>query len=445
MAAPVSVRTGRWVLTRRLLTGLAVAVLMLCILEIILRLLSAAIGQDWTVDPLPSAMPEEVLLRHGDGLRLCPQHYQSRDEEDRIVAFSEKPTRPRVIVIGESFVYGIRLSAEETWPARVEARLGGAVEVLNFGRVGSYASQLVPVVEASLTLDPDVIILAIGNNEHTMTTFYSGWAGRYPNVVYALSEALGGIRIYGLLYRLIVGAPQVEEMADFAHQDFDDPIDQEIYDIRRRPPNIEAIADRLTGSKVTAALGRERQLKRRVFRAILREMVEDIQSHGVQVILATLPLDMTVPPLLSGMTAGDGDEAFYRTLMRKLLAEDEFKTIQRFALEELSEEQLRTLAHYQHAKGMNLLARDRQDEAMEALRLAAEWDMVPDGTPSLNEIIRETAREHGCPLVDLARVSERYLQRPYAFFLDSVHVNAAGADIVATHIVKVLRSEMDLQ
>lgn len=416
-------------------------ILVLCVLEIVLRLLSVATDQDWTVDPLPVSRPEEVLLPHGDQLRFFPQRHQSEDEEARLVVFSRKPARPRVIVIGESFVYGLGLAKEEAWPARLEEHLDGEVEVLNFGRVGSFASLLMPVVEASLTLEPDVIVLAIGNNEHTMTSFYSGWAGRYPNVVYSLSEVLGRIRIYGLLHRLLLGPVRVEESADRSHREFDAPIDQDIYDIRRRPPRLDTFLDGLAGPEVTDALESEQRLKERVFGALLREMVEGIQGRDVRVVLTTLPVDLTRQPMLSGMH--DGDEVVYRTLGEMLQRGHDVSEIERLAREELSEDQLQRFTHFQHAKGMYLLYHGKEAEAAEALRLAIEWDLVPDITPGLNEIIRSVAREYECPLVDLARlVEENYLNNPSAFFreFDSLHVNAEGADIVATHVAAVLRS-----
>lgn len=437
--SPVSSPQRRCALLRKFLLGLALGILVLCVLETVLWLFCVATGQDWTVNPLPASRPEEVLLPHGDQLRFFPQRHQSEDEEARLVVFSPKPTRQRVIVIGESFVYGLGLAEEEAWPARLEEHLDGDVEVLNFGRVGSFASLLVPVLEAGLTLEPDVIILAIGNNEHTMTTFYSGWAGRYPNAVYSLSEVLGRIRIYGLLHRLLIGSARVEETADRSRHEFDAPIDQDIYDIRRRPPGLDTFPDRVVRQEVTEALESEQRLKERVFRALLREMVEDIQGQGVRVVLTTLPVDLTKQPMLSGMY--DGDEAVYRAIGKKFLKGHGFSEIEQLARKELSEYQLQRFAHFQHARGMCLLHQGQENEAVEALRLAMEWDLVPDITPGLNEIIRSVAREHECLLVDLARlVEETYLNNPSAFFreFDSLHVNAEGADVVATHVAAAL-------
>jgi hypothetical protein len=49
------------------------------------------------------------------------------------VAFSERRPRHRVALVGDSFTFGLEVSYDQTWGARLEQALGGDVQVLNFG------------------------------------------------------------------------------------------------------------------------------------------------------------------------------------------------------------------------------------------------------------------------------------------------------------------------
>ena len=72
--------------------------------------------------------------------------------------------------------------------------------------------------------------------------------------------------------------------------------------------------------------------------------------------------------------------------------------------------------------------------AADAFRLAAEWDLVPDATPSINAIIRRVADEEGAVLVDLHALSDAWMVEPDRWFLDKVHVSALGATAIGEHL-----------
>jgi len=129
------------------------------------------------VPPLPGHPSYDVLCSWGEMKKLCPDR-GPKYERVRPEVFALDPPQKRVVFIGESFVYGLGIEAEEAFPKQVGVALG--VEALNLGRCGTYASRLVPIVEAALTLKPDLIVISTGNNEHTMTSFFSGsWGRRY--------------------------------------------------------------------------------------------------------------------------------------------------------------------------------------------------------------------------------------------------------------------------
>ena len=49
------------------------------------------------------------------------------------VAFADRKARHRVALVGDSFTFGLEVSYEQSWGARLERALGGDVQVLNFG------------------------------------------------------------------------------------------------------------------------------------------------------------------------------------------------------------------------------------------------------------------------------------------------------------------------
>ncbi len=408
------------------------ALLALLLLEGGLRVAEWALGADWTVSPLPEHEEYQVICPYGDLLRLCPDQGPSY-ELVRPEVFFPKPDRPRAIAIGESFVYGLGLPKEQAWPAHLAARLENRVEVLNFGRCGTYASRLVPIVEAAAGLGPDVVILSVGNNEHTMTSFFTGWAGRHPLLFYRVVEVAGRIRLFGLLSRVLGAGGAVRETFTEPVLQLDDPVDQLVYAARRRPPDLGAFKGKVAGPRVTALLEEEQRLKERIFRNRLREMVDILQDAGVQVVLTTLPRDLTTPPVLSGVH--EGPEERIRELVMALESgggPDRARIIEEgLALDD-------KVAHFHYAKGMDLLARGRLEEAARELRLAVEWDLIPDATPSINAIIREVARERGVELVDLDRLADAWLTHPRDFFLDPVHVGPGGAEAIAEALAPVV-------
>ncbi len=78
------------------------------------------------------------------------------------VAFTERPGRRRVALVGDSFTFGLDVSYENSWGHRLERALGPDVQILNFG-VEAYG-----VDQALLRYDrdvrrwrPDVVILGL--------------------------------------------------------------------------------------------------------------------------------------------------------------------------------------------------------------------------------------------------------------------------------------------
>jgi nucleotide-binding universal stress UspA family protein len=294
-------------------------------------------------------------------------------------------------------------------------------------------------VEAALALEPDLLVLAIGNNEHTMTSYYTGWPARHPVTFYRVSETLGSLQLYGLLGRALGGGLPKPSEAFERRVELDDPVARAVYSARRRPPDLSLFDDALASPEVTRLLEQEQRLKERIYRDRLEDMVRRAQDAGVPVLLATLPYRLRTPPVLSGVHGGDPDTV--RALMRQLREgggrPNEAAIRQGLELDP-------RVAHFQYAQGELLLARGDRAGAAAAFRAQADWELVPDGTPSLEAIVREVAADQGCGLVDLATLSELSLDPGRALFLDRVHVSAEGARLVAEAFEDPVRSQLGL-
>ena len=180
--------------------------MVLATLELALWVVAMTTGHEARVPPpLPAVEAKKAICptKSGEGLRLCAS---DADGGARAwdVPFKRAPGKPRIIVIGESFVHGFRLEREKAWPARLEHHLGGKFEVLNFGVCGSEIAGLEPVIEAASELKPRLLILAIGNNEYTMAPYYGGLVGRYPALFYDAGELMSASRVYGALRRWVL-------------------------------------------------------------------------------------------------------------------------------------------------------------------------------------------------------------------------------------------------
>ncbi len=424
---------------RKLGFALVAALLALLLVEGGLRGLALVSGQDWRSVPLPEHGEYPVVCPVTEGiLKLCPEDRHGY-ERVRPEMFLREAERKRVIVVGESFVFGLGIAEDEAPPAQLEALLGEEAEVLNWGRCGSYAGKLVPAVQAAVDLHPDLLVLAIGNNEHTMTSYYTGWPARHPVAFYTASEALGRLQLFGLLGRTVGGGLPRPSEAFERQVELDDPVARAVYSARRRPPDLSLFEDALADPEVTRLLEQEQRLKERIFRSRLRDLVTLAQDAGVPVVLATLPHRLRTPPALSGIHGGDPERV--RTLVRRLGARGGSapeETV-RAGIEEDPR-----VAIFLNAWGELALARGDTARAAEAFMAQAEWDLVPDGTPSLNVIVRDLARERGCALVDLEPLALRSLDPSMPMFLDRVHVDAAGAALVAATLEPTVRAQLGL-
>lgn len=445
-----SSRQPRWIRRWyvRLLLGVGVALALLALAEGAARLVSATSGTDYRIDPLPQLPRYKVLCPDsdgdGDGLKLCPDN---RDKYDRVrpERFGRQPPagQQRVIAVGESFVNGLNLKLDQAWPARLEGRLGAGVEVLNFGRCGTHTGLLHSIVEAAVSLRPDLLVLAAGNNEHTMTTFYVGWAGRHPLLVFNLLDVLSSWQLAGLVNRGLDRPIRPTVEWDVTGRRFDNPVDQRIYAARRRPPDLSWFKGGLAGREVTLALNQEGRLKEGIFRRHMQAMIDHAHGNGVRVLLATLPIQLTKRPELSGCSADDPDTCRRLNNIIRHLRDD--NPVDRDAVIDRALALDSDVAELQYELGLRLLRQGKKQPAVAALHRASGLDLLPDNTPAINGIIRALAVDNAVPLVDLNSLSGRYLAQEKDLFLDRVHMNAAGSELVAAEVAGKARALLGLE
>jgi hypothetical protein len=71
-----------------------------------------------------------------------------------------RPGLRRVVVVGDSFTFGEGVGDDETFPSRLQARLGTGVEVINLGIHGyGHDQMLIHLREEGIRYEPDLVVL----------------------------------------------------------------------------------------------------------------------------------------------------------------------------------------------------------------------------------------------------------------------------------------------
>ena len=416
--------------------GLVTAVGLLLLTEGAIWVTALVMNEDYRLNLSPLVPTEQVLCGQGEELYLCPDQGK-RYERVRPERFTKTPKVPRVIIIGESFVHGLGLTMDKAMPARLEAALGSAAEVLNFGRCGSYAGALRPALTAALTLKPHVVVLAIGNNEHTMTTFFVGWAGRHPSAFRRITSLLSPFQIPGLLNRGLGSPVRLREEATLPARTDLTELETRLYAARRRPPDLSLFEQNLAWPGVSLALEEEHKLKQQIFAAHLRDMVRAIRNARAKPVLATPPQRLTDPPTLSGChSTADGACLSIRKIL-KFMHPGTDDRLRGHLNDAMALDPKVAMVHHYLAK--IALEEHHDQEAIKGYTRAADLDLVPEGTPTLRQIIRDVAASENVPLADLDQLAVKYLRDPHDVFMDRVHLNARGCDEAARMLDKQVR------
>lgn len=343
---------------------------------------------------------DSVLYIHGAYLRPDPSgnEYTIHDAQADAVVQARFPVHKRagtvrIFVTGESFVRGgHQLDAgsppaghgtlsdwmQEVLEARYPSR---RFEVINAGANGQTSTRIARVVEELVHAAPDLVVVAMGNNE-----------GVDPGN--AASSALQGWILYRFLKREVLPEPGAAERPAFTLQ----------------------------------GLAPERA--RAVFNQNLAAIVTATRDAGVPLLLATLPINLTEEARTLGRAPPDPscDPVDRAASARSCDA----------ALEAGSACGDRVYAVVR--AGDCLAAVGRTDEARQLYEVAVELDPRGRTRPSFNEMVRQTAAASGALLTDL----EKTMQARSGgipgdrYFIDHVHLTCMGYLPVAEDLVDTI-------
>ena len=122
-------------------------------------------GRDLGGQPGANAVALKPLTLYENVPNPDSQKYRINEFGLRGGETEREPTRPRVVVIGGSAAFGLRVPERDTFAVELESRLNG-VEVLNAGVPGYLSTQeLALVATRLLDLGPDVFVVFDGWND----------------------------------------------------------------------------------------------------------------------------------------------------------------------------------------------------------------------------------------------------------------------------------------
>jgi hypothetical protein len=151
-------KSARWLVNGLLaLVGIAISLLAA---EGFLHATGAGITIEHRHEKFEIRLDPRILYRVKPHSREDINRYGYRDRD-----FSKKRAvdgPKRILFLGDSFVMGLNVSPEQTWPKALEQVLGSDFEVMNLGVAGYGPDQsLTQLEDEALEFDPDVVVLGI--------------------------------------------------------------------------------------------------------------------------------------------------------------------------------------------------------------------------------------------------------------------------------------------
>jgi tetratricopeptide (TPR) repeat protein len=292
--------------------------------------------------------------------------------------FRDKPPGLfRVICLGGSSMFGTPYIMSGTIPAIVRKQLrhlapDQTVEVINWSATAINSNVVRDLAGEILRFEPDLVLIYLGHNEFygpdgVGANFLERWIPFLTPLKYNLRE----LRLVQVLQGFLAGEPPQGAKVNLMRQ--------------------------VSGSSLVPL---DSDDSRRIFGRFeknLRAIVETFRSRSIPVILSEVSSNLMFPPFVSDSSvAASTQEALVRA--EHLVANDSARS----ALVALASippaDSLAAAAQYW--KGRALLALGRQEDAVRALRLARDLDLLKFRAPSaINTIIRRVAGEEHLPCV----------------------------------------------
>jgi lysophospholipase L1-like esterase len=411
MSAPQGMKTSppRRTVPRKSLFALSSLFFFLAALEVVCRILVPTPAK--TFVETPGAVPGTRTLTY-------PHNWRSP-------SFTmPKPNSVfRIMVFGESAVEGYPVRGFPRWMEEIAAATSPAktVEVINLGRAGINSTDIRSWYVSSLEMEPDLIILYVGNNDayeyreinplrHPVIFAFLDWFRDNSRTWIALRELLPTKEITFWLYPRLTHNSTREQTAMF-------------------PPE-------------------KRERANALYQKNLGDMVEAARRRNIPAVVAIPAVNLALQPSRSahyhGLAAGKTSAKFdaVREQGEKLLAAGDPQQAQ-LLLQGLVEQDP-TYAAACHDLARALEAQGNDQRAWEYYNAARQWDDVPLRTPDdFARVGSQLCEQSGCRFLDLNRELRR--ARPgkvagFDLFYDHVHLTPAGEYEVALLLTRDLAS-----
>jgi tetratricopeptide (TPR) repeat protein len=393
---------------RKLLFALTFCIGFLLILEAMSRLLAA---QSRVFEEAPGKEPGTRLYNFTLNIRNRP------------IVMPKPAGVYRVMVFGESAADGWQIRGFPTWMNELVgySRPPRPVEVYNFGAVGSNSTRIRSWYGSALDLDPDLVILYIGNNE--MVEYTSLNPTEHPLLFQAYTLIKKKSRLYELLasaYNYLFG-PSAKFIG------------------------YELIHQALNTTKAVTPESRRRAAEA-LYRDNLRSMISAAVKRGVKVVVLSPMGDLKDwPPLKS---------AHYETLSAERLGRfNELLGAARQALEQGDGKKARAdleaalALDPTYAEALYLYAKVLESEGLAAeakkyYGLAEQYDDYPlRPLFSFTRISEQEARESGASFINMAKLLGEVAPDGIIgadIIYDYVHFRPAGAYEAARLLLREL-------
>lgn len=167
-----------------------------------------------SISLLLSVAAAEVALRISDPLaprrgKVAVEHFKKAKNSRGLRGAKDFPlqhTNYRILALGDSFTYGLRLEESGTWPAQVEKILGKnfpSLEILNGGRPGTNTRQQLRLFKKNLSeYNPNLVVVAFLLNDCTKLCSNCGPVSIAKRLENRINRPAGLARV-SYLYRLI--------------------------------------------------------------------------------------------------------------------------------------------------------------------------------------------------------------------------------------------------
>ena len=348
--------------------------------------------------------------------------------------FSAKksPGTTRIVVQGGSsaagFPYGRWAGLAGMLDARLEARApADPVEVISTAMAAVNSYTLLDLVDEIIEVEPDAVLIYAGHNEYLgVMGVGSAFAAIQPGWVARTRLALGRLRVYQLIRRLLAG---LRTGSAEAH----------------RAERITIFQQAASGSRISiGSAAYEGGLSQ--FRRNLGALLERYQRAGIPVLIGTLVSnEADLPPFDGGPGPGvdleqwaDLEGLRQRDRARGAVASERAQIDAMLALDEQAADAWFALGDWEERAGHWAAAR-------EAYREARDLDRLRFRAPSaFNQTIRDLAERYGARLVEVreefAAVSDQGLIGD-ELLLEHVHPTARGYWILAEAFLEGLEDE----